>query len=267
MRVRWLGWAGVEIESEGDAVVIDPLDDTSATFAALGERAADVKLPRVIPPRSEGQAAAGLLTHLHRDHADAGALWRALATDAVVYEPVAASGGDDENLGLAQAQAELHAAGLERRSLREWEQVEAGPFTLTALPAVDGAGDPQISWLVEADDRRVIHLGDTMFHGYWWRIAKRLGPFDVVLAPINGAVLRVPHMRPASPLGAALDPEQAALAGELLGARTVVPIHYDGYEIEPWYRPVPDAAARFIRAAEGRPYEARVLEVGESVAL
>ena len=39
MKVRWLGWAGVEIEADGAAVVIDPLADPGATFAALGERA------------------------------------------------------------------------------------------------------------------------------------------------------------------------------------------------------------------------------------
>jgi L-ascorbate metabolism protein UlaG (beta-lactamase superfamily) len=61
-----------------------------------------------------------------------------------------------------------------------------------------------------------------------------------------------------------MEPEQAALAGELLGAGTVVPIHYDGFEIDPWYRPVSDASARFAAAATGRPYEARVLEPGES---
>jgi L-ascorbate metabolism protein UlaG (beta-lactamase superfamily) len=132
------------------------------------------------------------------------------------------------------------------------------------MPAVDGLGDPQVSWLVEADGRRALHLGDTVFHGYWWRMVRRHGPFDVVFAPINGAAVDFPHLQPPSPLAAAMEPEQAALAGELLGAGTVVPIHYDGFEIDPWYRPVSDASARFAAAATGRPYEARVLEPGES---
>ena len=33
MKARWLGWAGVEIEADGVAVVIDPLADSGATFA------------------------------------------------------------------------------------------------------------------------------------------------------------------------------------------------------------------------------------------
>ncbi len=58
-----------------------------------------------------------------------------------------------------------------------------GPFTTAAVPAVDGIGDPQVSWAVEAGGKRVIHLGDSVFHGYWWRAAHRYGPFDAVLPP------------------------------------------------------------------------------------
>ena len=265
MRFRWLGWAGVEIEAEGGALVIDPLADPAATFAALGEDALSrVELPAVVAPDARGTAVAGLVTHLHRDHTDAGALAEALAPDAAVHEPAWPGGEDVENLALAQANAELDRAGLARRSAKTWEGTEAGPFTITALPAVDGLGDPQVSWLVEADGQRILHLGDTTFHGYWWRMARRHGPFDVVLVPINGAVVDFPHLQPPSPLAATLEPEQARIVGELLGARTLVPIHYDGYAIDPWYRPVDDARRRFEAATAGRSYETRVLEPGES---
>jgi L-ascorbate metabolism protein UlaG (beta-lactamase superfamily) len=264
MRVRWLGWAGVEIEAGGFAVVIDALAEPGATFAPLGEEARRGKLPSVVAPRARGAAVAGLVSHLHRDHADAGALAGALTADASVYEPVWPGGANRENLGLAQANTELERANLRRRAVAVWERVEVGPFALTALPAVDGLGDPQVSWLVEADGRRALHLGDTMFHGYWWRMARRHGPFDVVFAPINGAVVDFPYLQPPSPLASAMEPEQAALAGELLGAATVVPMHYDGFEIDPWYRPTSEAVARFEVAASGRPYEARLLAAGES---
>jgi L-ascorbate metabolism protein UlaG (beta-lactamase superfamily) len=264
MKVRWLGWAGVEIEADGVAVVIDPLADPGATFAPLGEEARSAKLPSVVAPQARGAAVAGLVSHLHRDHADAGALAEAMSADASVHEPVWPGGADVENLGLAQANVELERANLRRRAVELWERVEVGPFVLTALPAVDGLGDPQVSWLVEADGQRALHLGDTVFHGYWWRMARRHGPFDVIFAPINGAAVDLPHLQPPSPLAAAMEPEQAALAGELLGAGTVVPMHYDGFEIEPWYRPVSEAAGRFAAAAAGPSYEARVLEPGES---
>jgi L-ascorbate metabolism protein UlaG (beta-lactamase superfamily) len=263
MKVRWLGWAGVEIEAEGETVVIDPLEEPGATFAALGERAGEVELPVVVEPDAKGTAVAGLVSHLHRDHTDAGALAAALGDDAAVHEPAWPGGADFENLALAQANAELEQAGLRRRAVEIWESVEAGPFTLTALPAVDGLGDPQVSWVVEAGDQRVLHLGDTIFHGYWWRMAQRHGPFDLVLAPINGAVVNFPHLQPPSPFAAAMEPEQAATAAEALGAGTLVPMHYGGFEVDPFYVPLAAPLERFEEATRDRPYETRVIEPGE----
>ena len=97
-------------------------------------------------------------------------------------------------------------------------------------------------------------------------MARRAGPFDVVLAPVNGAVVDFPHQQPASPLPAAMTPEQAALAGELLGAGTVIPMHYDGFAFEPHYVPIPAARERFEAAARGRPYRAALLTAGEALA-
>lgn len=261
MEVRWLGWAGVELEHEGQTVVIDPLADPAATFAALGDAAREVELPPVVPADG-GRAVAGLVSHLHRDHGDAGALAAALAPGGAVHHPAPA---EDGNLALAQAEHELAAVGLPRRTVATWGSVTVGTFTCTALPAVDGLGDPQVSWLVEADGRRVLHLGDTVFHGAWWQMARRAGPFDVVFAPVNGAVIDFPHQQPASPLPATMEPEQAALAGELLGAATVVPMHYGGFAFEPYYRPVADARGRFERASRGRPYRAAPLAPGDAL--
>ena len=267
MKVRWLGWAGVEIESDGAAVVIDPLADPGATFAALGDEAAGTQLPTMVEPEVRGTAVAGLVSHLHRDHTDAGALAAALSDDATVHEPAWPGGSDFENLALAQANAELEAGRPATQAVEVWESFEIGPFVLTALPAVDGLGDPQVSWVVEAGGQRLLHLGDTIFHGYWWRMAQRHGPFDVVFAPINGAVINFPHLQPPSPLAATLEPEQAAIAGELLDAATLVPMHYDGFEIDPFYLPVPGPTARFEEAMRDRSYEARMLKPGEDLEL
>jgi L-ascorbate metabolism protein UlaG (beta-lactamase superfamily) len=167
-----------------------------------------------------------------------------------VLEPAGYGGEGLAQLAVAQAEAELSAAGLARHACSPWTSTTAGPFTLTALPAVDGAGDPQVSWLIEASGKRVLHLGDTMFHCWWWRIAERFGAPDLVLAPINGARLTFPHRMPPSPLPGVMDPEQAALAGELVGAKRLAPIHYGGYAIDGIYEPVAGARARLAAASE-----------------
>jgi L-ascorbate metabolism protein UlaG (beta-lactamase superfamily) len=261
MQVRWLGWAGVELEQDGATLVIDQLADAAAVFAALGDAARGVELPPVAPAVA-GRAVAALVSHLHRDHTDASALAETLAAGGKVHHPPAS---EEDNLALAQAEHELGAAELPRRAVATWHSVTIGPFACTALPAVDGLGDPQVSWLVEAGGRRVLHLGDTVFHGAWWQMARRAGPFDVVFAPVNGAVVDFPHQQPPSPFPAAMDPEQAALAGELLGAATVVPMHYGGFAFEPHYRPIADARERFERAARSRPYRAVPLAPGETL--
>src|SRR6516165_6547206 len=197
MRIRWLGWAGMEIEAQGQRVVVDPLQDPAAVFAWLGPRARAIPLPEVLPPRPG--ALAGLLTHLHRDHADAAALGTALDQGATVFEPIDYGGESQERLALVQADHELTAAQLGRQPAAVWTSAKAGAFTLTALPAVDGTGDPQVSWLVEADGKRVLHLGDTVWHGWWWRIAERYGAPDVLLAPINGPRVNFPHRQPGEP--------------------------------------------------------------------
>jgi L-ascorbate metabolism protein UlaG (beta-lactamase superfamily) len=242
MRIRWLGWAGIEVEEEGEHVVVDPLEDPAAVFAWVDGSVARVPVPEIVPPRPG--AIAGMLTHLHRDHADAQALEGALAAEARVHEPRGYGGAGVEQLAIAQADQELSAARLSRHPMEPWSRARVGGFTLTALPAVDGTGDPQVSWLIEAREKRVLHLGDTMFHGWWWRFRARFGAPDAVLAPINGARLTFPHRTPASPLPGAMDPEQAALAAALLQAERLVPIHYGGYELPGVYEPVPDALER-----------------------
>jgi L-ascorbate metabolism protein UlaG (beta-lactamase superfamily) len=259
MEIRWLGWAGVELTVGDDTLVIDPLDDAAAVFAPLGPDAT-VALPDIVAP-SAGSAVAGLVTHLHRDHADAAALASALRPDAPLLEPEAGGGDQVENLALAQAEQELAASGLSRRRVQAWESTDIGPFRVTALPAVDGIGDPQVSWLVEADGSRVLHLGDTTFHGFWWRFARRFGPIDVVFVPVNGAVLSFPHRQPPSPLAGALGPREAAIAVQILGPRVAIPIHARGYQVAGVYEPVDDAVAEFADAGTDRGVGVEILEL------
>jgi L-ascorbate metabolism protein UlaG (beta-lactamase superfamily) len=144
-----------------------------------------------------------------------------------------------------------------------WESVVVGPFTLTALPAADGFGDPQVSWCVAAEGRRILHAGDTLFHGWWWLSAVRHGPFDVACLPIGGAIVDLPARQPPSPLPTGMDPAQAAVAGKLLGAREVVPIHYGPLHQAASYVQVEDPPAMFREASEDRGVIARVLQPGE----
>ncbi len=251
MRARLLGWAGLELEDAGSTLVIDPLADAGAVWARAGDHARGVAPPPLVAAERAGSAVAGLLTHLHRDHADAAALAAALAPGAPVFAPEPFGGSAVEEAGVAEAGAELAAAGLAVRPLAAWATVAVDGWSVTAVPAVDGLGDPQLSWLVERGGSAVVHGGDTRMHGWWWRVAERAGgPIDVAFLPINAARVQFPHRRPASPQPATMGGLDAALAADQLRAGRLVPIHYGAYRFPPVYVPDEQALATLRAAAE-----------------
>ncbi len=268
MRARWLGWAGVEVEHEGARVLIDPLIGPRAVFAAAGDAAAGVEVPELVDPADGVPAVAAMVSHLHRDHTDADALAGSLADGAPILGPRFYPGQDGvAEAGIAQARSELDGAGLTLTEVDAWQTHTVGPFTITALPAADGTGDPQLSWAVEAGGRRIVHLGDTLFHGWWWRMARFAGPFDAAFVPINGAVLSFPWRQPPSPFPGAMSAAEGVVATQTLGAGLAVPIHFGGFDFEPFYRSDTEALQRFLEAAERDGISAHPLELGGTLDL
>lgn len=256
MRIRRLGWSGIEIERGDDTLLIDYILDTSE----LPLRDDRQPFPHASEPAS---AVAGVLTHLHADHADPLALAVALRDGAPVFrpEPVSGSGFDLEL--TANAEAAFDKVALDARVIDAWTSREAGPFMLHAVPAVDGFGDPQLSWIVECDGTRIIHAGDTLFHSYWWRIARWFGSIDHAFLPINGAVVEFPFLQPPRDQEAVMTPEEAVKAACMLGARVVTPIHYGALHRPPGYIETDDPVGRLRAAGGARSLKIMVCEPGE----
>lgn len=259
MKIRKLGWAGVEIENDGEVLVIDLLEEREPLGAPL---ALEQPLP---PPANSGRVDLALVSHLHADHTDPGALKRALRSGATVFRPMPGRGPFAAEASTMQVEEALATHGVKTEHVDEWDSRTVGGFRVTACPAVDGLGDPQVSWVIEADGRRIFHGGDTMVHGFWWGIRKFVGDIDVALLPINGPVLDgIPGRSPSSPIPAVLLPEQAAVAAELLGARIAIPIHY-GLDRPPLYAQTHDAVGRFQTSVRERGIEPVVLDPGEDI--
>ena len=258
LEIRRLGWAGIELNCEGHRLVIDLFENRTAMAPFIEE----VSGP--LPPPS-GPVDLALVTHLHADHADVPALGRVIKPGGPVLRPAPTPGDDLDRAMTAVAEAEFASLDAEVRIVDNWEAVEHGPFVVTAVPAVDGFGDPQVSWVVEAGGRRILHGGDTVFHGALWPIASRFKPFDAVFLPINGPICNFPHRQPPSPYPSALDPLGAATAAEILGAKLAVPIHFDEINVDDLYEQVENPGESFTEETAAREIEARFLESEETL--
>jgi L-ascorbate metabolism protein UlaG (beta-lactamase superfamily) len=250
MRVRRLTWAGLEIQAPGATLVIDLLGGIPELSQYAGEPTEDL----LAPSGEAGTVVAAAITHPHSDHFDAEALRAALAPEAPVLCP----------MEIAQVVAE---AGLISHGVGLWQGVEVGELRITAVPAVDGFGSTQVSWVVSHGDRNLIHCGDTLWHGYWWEIAERCGPIDLAFVPVNGAMAEFDDLQPPSGIPAVLTPEQAAAAAQVLAAREAAPIHYGTFHKPPLYTSLPDPEAAFVAAAVRRGVTTRLMRPGDEIEL
>jgi len=232
MIIQRLPWAGVRILAGDTAVLIDPITRIMEKFGGSREP--------MYPLEHFGKVDAVLITHLHTDHFDPEAMIAAYGASIPVYVP-------------AEVADTARAAGLENVTGVEIHSsiVLTSDVKITAVPSVDGIGDVQAAWIVEGAGRKVIHCGDTLWHGYWWKYAQTYGPFDAAFLPVNGAVLELPGMLPsAQPI--CLTPEQAVSAAAILEAGMLVPIHYGAIHYPPVYNETPDLVARLEAAAKGK---------------
>ena len=110
--------------------------------------------------------------------------------------------------------------------LTDGQSVSIGSFTFHGIPAKhneierDENGNCRyMGYVIEFGRRRVYHSGDTLWFD---ELVDLLKPFavDVALLPINGK-------NPERKVAGNLDCKEAAALGKLIGARCVIPCHYD----------------------------------------
>jgi L-ascorbate metabolism protein UlaG (beta-lactamase superfamily) len=261
MKITRLGWAGLQLDAAGETAIVDLLQDATPMERFIGTP--HTALPR--PTAPPGTATLALVTHLHQDHTDPDAIAAALAPGGVLLRPARAEGEFLETAAVQPGEDRLAQLGIAQRIVAPWETVVVGPFTVTAIPAVDGFGDPQVGWVVEAQGTRILHHGDTLFHGSWWHARMRLGAPDIAFLPVNGPRVSLPHRQPGSQVEAVMGPRQAAAAAAILQAGLAVPIHYDAIHHPPVYVQTDDPAGSFLREARALGVSARIVAPGEVV--
>jgi L-ascorbate metabolism protein UlaG (beta-lactamase superfamily) len=247
MLLERLPWAGVLLRTERTSIVIDPLYYVNTAFFGS-------PLTPFYPLDAFGPVDAVLVTHLHTDHFDPKAIVEFYGAGIPVFLPA-------ESREKAERRGLTNVTGL-----AVGQQFTFGDLQITAAYSVDGLGDPQVAWVVEGEGKRVIHCGDTLWHGHWWTIARQSGPFDVACLPINGVIIETPELTP-SGQPFCLTPEQAVSAAVVLQAKTVVPIHYGAFDNPPVYRQTSNPIERFGAEAVRRGVDFAVLQPKDTLSI
>ncbi|MED4586854.1 MBL fold metallo-hydrolase [Brevibacillus choshinensis] len=225
MHIQRLQWAGTLIRTKNATLAIDPMYGSYSTFFGQPKE--------LFYPLAEfGSVDVVAVTHMHSDHFDPEAIKEAWGDEVQVFVPYE---------GVSRAEA----AGLKKvkgMSFGEVAQIE--DMKITAVFSADGLGDPQVAWLIEAEGKRLIHCGDTLWHGHWWNIAREYGTVDVAFLPVNGAVIEASNGQPIC-----MSPEQAVAAASILGVSALVPIHYGSFHHPPTYMQTPDVLSRLHTSA------------------
>jgi L-ascorbate metabolism protein UlaG (beta-lactamase superfamily) len=236
-QVQRLNWAGVRFENDKANLFIDPI------FTDIWGGAN--KYPFVEQDLGDKRKYV-LLTHVHGDHFDVKGLQQQLS--------------DRDWIICDESQAVYVASrGFKVIPCKLYHPVQRSGFTVIPIPAVDGTGGQQVSWVVMVDGKKYIHCGDTVWHGKWREFAAVYGPFEAAFLPINGAIQAD---EPASEIPLSLTPEQAVDATVLLNSKVLVPIHY-GFHAPGTYEEVEESWLKIEAIAKRRAVKVEIITPGE----
>ena len=125
-----------------------------------------------------------------------------------------------------------NAVGLEPWATAELERQGGGAVTVTAVPALHGpvgsepVTGPVIGFVLTAEDAPAVYVsGDNASVDVVRAIAERTGPIELAVLFCGGVSL--PQRFDGAYL--TLSADAAAQAAEVLGARAVVPVHFEGW--------------------------------------
>lgn len=238
MKIQRLAWAGIKIEIDKITLFVD---------ATSYETEQDMKLT------AETEYRHAVITHHHSDHYDPEALKTVFEKRSRLY-------------CYESVLPWIDTRELRTQAARLYEPVDisrwTGDLVAIPVPAVDGFGHPQVSWIIQGGGKKIIHCGDTLWHGYWRDIAISYGPFDMAFMPINAARLNQGRVRDTG-IPAVLTPQQAVIASKLLNAKVVCPIHY-GRPDESYFE-TPDPELNFLKYSKEMDVRTLVMEQGDYV--
>lgn len=176
-----------------------------------------------------------LISHTHMDHFDPWSINQIPGTVPVLFPSASsdATGKSDFYRRLVQGHPTYEFGWWQSVIVRNREGKTA---RITAVPALHWGGrlaidglwnDTYGGWVIESGGYTVYFAGDTgMDEAMFREIARRFPRIDLALLPIGPVINKENTNRMT---GRHINPPQALEAFELLGARTMVPIHYGAF--------------------------------------
>lgn len=255
LNLWWLGQSGYLVQWQGHHLLIDPYLSDSLTQKYAGTHKPHVRMTeRVIAPQKLDFIEVVTSSHNHTDHLDPETLlplWKINPALALIVPKA--------NLSFA-----ANKLGIEPERLTpictDGSPLTIGPFTFHAIPSahedleVDENGEHKfVGYVIEVGGRVLYHSGDACpYPGLEARLKE--WKIDVALLPINGR-------DPARGVPGNFTAEEAAQLGKEIGARLVIPCHYEMFAFNTV------SPQGFISAAErmGCPYH--ILKAGQRLSL
>jgi len=250
-RLWWLGQSGYLLQWSGRHFLIDPYLSESLTKKYAQTDKPHVRMTRrAIDPARLDFIDVVSSSHNHTDHLDAETLVPLLHANPQIKLII-----PEANRAFVAGRLKIDAAiplGMDAGLTFS----ESG-FSITAIPAAHEKFDrdaqgrhPYLGYVIRFGDWSLYHSGDTILYD---GMAARLTRFkiDIALLPINGA-------RPERRVAGNLDGREAAQLAKDIGARCVIPCHYDMFEFNT-ARPEDE----FIRVCKALKQRFRVLRTGE----
>lgn len=208
----WIGHATVLLRMGDQRVLTDP-NLAGLLYIVPRDTPASVRANEI------PFAHAVLISHMHFDHFDRPTL-RSLSPNSALFYP---AGGEPYAGSLTQDR---------REALAPWQKVRVGKLTITAVPVQHFGGrygldalwnHAYTGYVIEQDGLKVFFAGDTGHSPELFReIGERFPGIDLALIPIapyRGDKGNRVHANPA----------EALEIFAAVGARYMIPIHYEGY--------------------------------------
>lgn len=252
--VWWLGQSGFLVKGKSGRVLVDPYLSDSLTKKYANTDKPHIRMTRLaIAPGELRDVTLVTSSHNHTDHLDKETLSAIIKSNPSVRFLV-----PEANRAFVADRIGCHFNWP--TGMIDGESVSVGKIVVHAVPAAHNKIDRDeqgrclyLGYVLQMDGFSIYHSGDTLLYP---GMAELLKPFavDLALLPINGD-------RPERRVSGNLFGDEAAQLAHDIGARLVVPCHYDMFEFNT------EPTDLFVQTCERLEQPYRVMQCGEKLLL